>query len=627
VEDVADADKSSPNVVQSLTQRLQNANKTETSSAPGILKPEATSKLIFDFFLAMYIIVEAIYIPLAVSYEGLEEPTDYEIGGWVYNFFGILMFTFDILVNFRTAFHYYGNLVTDKALIEYHYLSGMFAIDVFATIPWDIFLWMLWVRYDPEVRAQGALKAQKAQRLRRVVRISRTVRLVRLIRIVKLMTIVKKMLQFLPVQARNNATFLLVAMKYLILLAVVSHYMACVFRLVGEQSFMSERNLAEEYGYPPPESIAECSQGGSCEFGIYGSPWMIRYGLHFDGPTTRHVYFVAYETAIAVLTGSGMNPISAGTVEERCMFIFGNLLSCLVMAYIVARFCDATNKLSEMSQELDQRKRIVDESLEAYGVPSTIRVRVKYYLMMKHEDILLQRSALVHLNLLSELMPDVRAKVFAYAYLKLFEKHGLFGTANYSLYHMLCLAAKQDHYVRGETIRDTRLEYIPIVDEDDFMPKTIGFVLKGSLRTLWAFTEFRKQNEWYDEDIFFTLDGCSYLGAPEVLAGSYVELVSFHQAESFRLFWQYPEEHSMLVDRVIWFRWRAFTYAILSVSRCAYERRKSKFKVRRTSMLLSKRTMHAHPTPVVDVDSLSNTSRESFAQERESPKDSRTLAL
>merc|ERR1711937_355232 len=113
--------------------------------------------------------------------------------------------------------------------------------------------------------------------------------------------------------------------------------------------------------------------------------------------------------------------------------------------------------LHETSLELESRRKIVEETLESYGVPSGIRIRVKFYLMMKYQDVVQQRSALVHITLLHELMPDVRSKVLAYAYKSLFAHESLFGQLNPSIQSELCLTAKQHHHVRGEVVRDDRL--------------------------------------------------------------------------------------------------------------------------------------------------------------------------
>ena len=95
-----------------------------------IWHPSSRLRLFFDALTGLIIVIEALYVPYGIAFA---IPTN-RIYGWT----ATCVFLADMLLNFRTAFYYFGHVVVDPDLIKYHYATHMFVIDLFATIPFEL---------------------------------------------------------------------------------------------------------------------------------------------------------------------------------------------------------------------------------------------------------------------------------------------------------------------------------------------------------------------------------------------------------------------------------------------------------------------------------------------------------
>ena len=109
-------------------------------------------------------------VPLATTLVWEDIPKEYNDN---YNMVIVMLFAFDILMNFRTAFDYHGTIVRKPSLIGFRYVTSTFLIDLIATVPWD----RLWEGVNDDLT--GAYKFSRALKLVRIMRIHKLFRSIR----------------------------------------------------------------------------------------------------------------------------------------------------------------------------------------------------------------------------------------------------------------------------------------------------------------------------------------------------------------------------------------------------------------------------------------------------------------
>jgi hypothetical protein len=127
------------------------------------------------------------------------------------------MFLMDILIIFNTA--YYNEdfkLIEDRKNIAKDYLTGWFAIDLVAIVPFDLFF-------------QTGLNTSMV-RIARVGRLYKLVKLTRLIRVFKVMKFTKKMQKDKHKEDKNLGFERLIFFTFIFLL--LTHIVACLWIMI-----------------------------------------------------------------------------------------------------------------------------------------------------------------------------------------------------------------------------------------------------------------------------------------------------------------------------------------------------------------------------------------------------------
>lgn len=81
-----------------------------------------------------------------------------------------LVFFADIVINFRTSYiDNYGEEQTDLVAIAKNYLSFMFWVDLFATVPVDELISFILKEEDPKYQLFGLLKFGRILKLKKII--------------------------------------------------------------------------------------------------------------------------------------------------------------------------------------------------------------------------------------------------------------------------------------------------------------------------------------------------------------------------------------------------------------------------------------------------------------------------
>ena len=235
---------------QALEQRLKSHER-------GVLNPDSAGVQRWDSLTFALLIFTAVITPFEVAYLTVKTK---QFLFWI-NRLVDLVFIADIFVQFRLAFRDETKgsmLIKSQKKIAYRYGTTWFPIDVMSVLPFEIL--------------SIAIKGSAFSKLK-------VVRLVRLLRLLKLMRVLRANRLLARYETKISVSYATLAMtKYVVLLVVVAHWMACVWGmsldLAGDNAWTWADALRElkkdPYGVPQFDNqqgnaaLLGCARGCPC---------------------------------------------------------------------------------------------------------------------------------------------------------------------------------------------------------------------------------------------------------------------------------------------------------------------------------------------------------------------------
>ena len=170
--------------------------------------------------------ISAVFNCFTIPFKVAFEPPSFETDSFaVLNSCIDLIFLFDILITFRTAFiDDYGNEINKPKEIAASYLSGSFWVDLSATIPIDQIIEAIMQKSNPFYELFGILKLGRVLRL-------------------------NKIIAFLNVEEDVKASMKLFKMIFFLLIYI--HFFACIWFLVvkSNESWVSVLHMPTDDYY------------------------------------------------------------------------------------------------------------------------------------------------------------------------------------------------------------------------------------------------------------------------------------------------------------------------------------------------------------------------------------------
>ncbi|HNJ66732.1 MAG TPA: ion transporter, partial [Turneriella sp.] len=188
------------------------------ASPATVLLPDSRARTLWDFFLFLVTLTMAVLGPIELVYK---------LRGKVFlvysGIFLTCVFLIDMILNFRTAYYYRGEIVDDPKQITRHYLRTWFIVDFVSLFPFDLITGHILVGLSPYL-----------------VDIAPALRLARLVRLLHLKELINRW---------RHADFLNPSMMrlgiLLLWMLMVAHWAACGWIVLG--NVKPEYNAAENY--------------------------------------------------------------------------------------------------------------------------------------------------------------------------------------------------------------------------------------------------------------------------------------------------------------------------------------------------------------------------------------------
>mmetsp|Transcript_116761 Transcript_116761/g.267976 ORF Transcript_116761/g.267976 Transcript_116761/m.267976 type:complete len:382 (+) Transcript_116761:1-1146(+) len=249
------------------------------------------------------------------------------------------------------------------------------------------------------------------------------------------------------------------------------HWTACAWAVLGRVTL--EDGDMEPY---PPE---ECSDGGSCESGIWGSPWMIRYGVHGSRATKWEQYMTALNFAAAGVTGASTD-VMAGNMAERVFLCLLNVVAFLLCAMLLASVVAVVTQVQEDNKVFWEGMSQMQMFMARRAIPVSLQLKVKRYLRFQHRAKRHQLGARLQ-AVIDQLSPFLRMKLMLSVHRQTLEYHTFFERMGSVMLAGVCARAESVVFAPGDA-----------VVQRGAVASSMFFIVSGRVQVIGS--EVRKKN-------------------------------------------------------------------------------------------------------------------------------------
>jgi len=217
-------------------------------------------------------------------------------------------------------------------MIALRYLQGWFICDIIAGIPWE------WLSTGDS--------AARLTRSFRFVRAFRLLRLTRLLRLIKLKTLVDKVETF--IEASQVFTFVVGIIRILLLLFAVTHWVACVWYVVGSGTEFEET-------------------------------WVKKAGLEGSSAWLNYIHSLYF--SLTTMTTVGYGDITPQNPNEVSTALFILLISSIAFAGLMGTLMDLISELNRQKHMLAEKKMQLSRYMHWRIVPRKLMMAIRTHLL------------------------------------------------------------------------------------------------------------------------------------------------------------------------------------------------------------------------------------------------------
>lgn len=336
-----------------------------------VLHPFTKPRMIWDFWGMALCIHDVTMLPMTA----FELGESYRVFRETYELFSACFWTIDIPLNFSTGFiSPEGLLEMRKKVVAKHYIRTWFFPDLLITV-------LDWYALIAEFNNSGALRLGKAA--------TRSLRALRLLRLPKMSRSVSEILG-----SMNSENLLTIAgiVKFLLILILVTHYVACMWYTMADSAEEETPTWAKQF------LQTDYSQG-------YGYATAMHWALTQFTPASMEVVPVnLYEriyTCIVIIVA---------------MVIFSSFVSSITQAMTHLRM----THMRKIEQELLLRKYFSE-----YNTPRELAARCKHFLK-QHERLANKRIRATEIPCVNILPKAIREELRYEAFFPFLTSHPFF---------------------------------------------------------------------------------------------------------------------------------------------------------------------------------------------------------
>lgn len=364
----------------------QGPGQNEKSPVPRcLLLPDSTFRTRWDVLILVLVIYYGILIPMRVAFNSEESSAPMASDQIMQSLdvFANVVFSVDMVLNFRTAYREKGEMVTNEKLVAWNYLKFWFWIDLISILPFDAILGS---------ESTGSFNYNILLRLLRIFKLFRVFRVMRILK------------RFEEVTKVNPSVLRL--LKMCVLLLFIWHIIACCYWFISEIETFGFSNYAYVNGtvnvavdgfnrdggnlwVPPPEIwCAEigpilCNETAFLEFEktngynpFRGIDYCFEAGFCPAGMGLQ--YTNAFFWAVMVTTGIGRDIMPVTVLEHlfsSAMIFLGVFMYAIIIGSLSSSISNLDVEKAERKKQLDSIKQF----LRQRKVPLSLQRRIVQY--------------------------------------------------------------------------------------------------------------------------------------------------------------------------------------------------------------------------------------------------------
>mmetsp|Transcript_38396 Transcript_38396/g.123462 ORF Transcript_38396/g.123462 Transcript_38396/m.123462 type:complete len:713 (+) Transcript_38396:121-2259(+) len=322
-----------------------------------LIDPHSEYVRYWDLIIAVALVFTGVVTPYEVIFMKQTHPTDWL---FVINRAVDLIFIKDMAMQFflkvevQMKGKYGVRMLKSPSVIRRRYLSTWFPIDVVSVLPFDVFF----VLYDDAKSLSGI----------KILRCLRLMRLVKLVRILRTSRLILRWQNYFAISFSSQKLA-----KFSFILVLTSHWLACVWGLVG-LTFGSE--LCDEHGerltLEGDVPLEEVSWVTTLFLGGKHSP---------DNPCVPwHVYIASLHWSVMTITSIGYGDIVPVRNEEYIVCIGCMLLGGVLWAYIIGSTCGIISNIDPVEGNFEINTDLLNVMMREANVDKDRRQHYREYL-------------------------------------------------------------------------------------------------------------------------------------------------------------------------------------------------------------------------------------------------------
>ncbi|CAD8086476.1 unnamed protein product [Paramecium sonneborni] len=290
-----------------------------------VSNPNSTFRIFWELISMIFIFVQMIQIPLVLTYS-----VELSEGFQAFNQCMDVFFYIDLILNFKLAYYYRGEIIFDRKLIAINYLKLWFWLDFLAVLPYD----------------QMFSEDESQTQLFKIVRLFKFIKIIRLLRVLKISKILQKLEESFTLAQTFQA--IIQFLKIACMILSIAHWIACIWNIIEYTDEQVNITWMKKYG-------------------IADADWEIKY---------ISAFYFSVTTMITV----GYGDINANTQAEMIFAVFAMVLASGIFGYSMSSFM----QIIEGEDEKIQEQRIKNSKIVRYirqkNIPKELQSRVKNYL-------------------------------------------------------------------------------------------------------------------------------------------------------------------------------------------------------------------------------------------------------
>lgn len=302
---------------------LKNSNKTPAWRTKYLLSPESPPRFIWEIFVSLILLFLGFTTPYLEAFD--QNNSELHL---IEDSISVVVFSFDIFLNFNTAYYNEGEVIRDRKKIIENYFKFWLWFDVITTIPFN------WLVVQKNDSALGLF-----------ILILKTIKLLRLVRLRLVLYRIEDHIY------NEKFIYIMMIIKLLIYLFLIAHFLACLMFAVSTSDL-------------EPNSIVQLITNKSDE----------------SDDHIIDLYISSLYWAVVTMTSVGFGDIAPVTTKERIVGLFAMFFSSITFGIIVGNIGNIMEKYTKKDSIRREAIVNINSFMKSNNLTKKLKQKARMYI-------------------------------------------------------------------------------------------------------------------------------------------------------------------------------------------------------------------------------------------------------